>query len=383
MLLKNTVQFFKYPDASAVGFLFSTSSMMIGIWAAALPFVIKRLGLSDADLGLILLLAPVGSITGVIFSSQIFGKIKINNWLGFGNLAQVILLAIEVTAPYLWVFGLALFFRGLLGFLNSTANNLVVPKLEKEHGRRFMSTCHALYSIGGVISAGVAAIFFSFGVSSSIQIITMAVVLSVIILYLRKFYLKHDYFIHSGSGYRLPNKTIIGLSFICLVMFMAEGSVIDWSSIYLKRELMAPLSLISIGYGGFSVAMTLGRLNGDIYIPRLGDKKIIVGGTLLAAIGFLMVSFSPSPAFAIAGFILVGMGCCWIVPVLFAAASRIPDVSAVQGFGMITSGGLIGFVVGPSIIGFISEQFNLSIGILFVAVMLLLACFAGWRNRFL
>ncbi len=108
-----------------------------------------------------------------------------------------------------------------------------------------------------------------------------------------------------------------------------------------------------------------------------------MAGTLAAGLGFLLVSLSPFPWLAIAGFILVGAGCCWIVPVLFGAAARIPHVSTVQGFGMITSGGLIGFVAGPSVIGFISEQWNLSIGFLFVVMMLLLASFTGWRNRFL
>jgi MFS family permease len=383
MFLQNTAQFFKYKNVSSVGVLFATSSLMLGVWAAALPFIKDRLELNDAGLGLVLLLAPTGSITGVFASTRIFSKIKVGNWMGIGNIIQSIIFCIEVTSPNVWIFGAALYFRGMVGFLNGVAVNAVVPRLEKEHGRRFMSTCHALYSIGGAAGAAFAALLFSVGFDSTAQIILMSVLLTIMVLSLRKFQTRHDYFIHSGSGYRLPDKNIIGLSFICLVVFMAEGSVVDWSSIYLQRELAAPLSLISIGYGGFSVAMTLGRLNGDRYIPKVGDKKIILAGTLTAAAGFLLISLSSFPLMAIAGFITVGFGCCWIVPVLFGAASLIPGVSTVQGFGMITSGGLIGFVIGPSIIGFISEQWNLSVGFLFILVMLSLAGFAGWKNKFL
>jgi hypothetical protein len=50
---------------------------------------------------------------------------------------------------------------------------------------------------------------------------------------------------------------------------------------------------------------------------------------------------------------------------------------------MITTGGLVGFLAGPSIIGFISEQYTLSLGFIFTFIMLLFAAFAGYRNRYL
>ncbi|MBK8390762.1 MAG: hypothetical protein IPL23_16425 [Saprospiraceae bacterium] len=121
----------------------------------------------------------------------------------------------------------------------------------------------------------------------------------------------------------------------------------------------------------------MGRLNGDRIIPKIGEKNIVVGGTIIAALGMVLVSLGGSSWAAILGFTITGVGCAGIVPVLFSAAGKIPGVSPVQGFAMITSGGLIGFVAGPSIIGFISESTNLSYGFLFVLFMLLF----GFDNR--
>ncbi|MBK8390764.1 MAG: hypothetical protein IPL23_16435 [Saprospiraceae bacterium] len=67
MLLKNTRSFFQIKEVASLGFLFSTSSLMIGIWAAALPFIIKRLEVSDGELGLLLLFGPMGSLCGVFY----------------------------------------------------------------------------------------------------------------------------------------------------------------------------------------------------------------------------------------------------------------------------------------------------------------------------
>jgi hypothetical protein len=71
------------------------------------------------------------------------------------------------------------------------------------------------------------------------------------------------------------------------------------------------------------------------------------------------------------------------VPVLFRASANIPGLSKVEGFSMVTTGGLIGFLAGPSLIGFISEKSNLSAGLSLLILMTLLAAFVAWRNKFL
>ena len=80
---------------------------------------------------------------------------------------------------------------------------------------------------------------------------------------------------------------------------------------------------------------------------------------------------------------MVGLGCCCIVPVLFRASANIPGVSTVEGYAMVTTGGLIGFLAGPSLIGFISEKASLSKGLSLLIIMGLLAAYAAWRNPFI
>ena len=164
---------------------------------------------------------------------------------------------------------------------------------------------------------------------------------------------------------------------------MAEGCVADWSAIYFKEILLAPKAMISLGYAGFSVAMTVGRLNGDMLITKLGSKNVVVAGALVAAAGFLVVVTAPGIIVAIWGYIMVGLGCCCIVPVLFRTSANIPGVTTVEGYAMVTTGGLIGFLTGPSVIGFISEKADLSKALSLLILMGLLAAFAAWRNPFI
>ena len=246
-----------------------------------------------------------------------------------------------------------------------------------------MSTCHAMYSLGGAVSALLASSFFGIGIGSGYQIEIISFVVIVIIMINRKYLLANKEIIHTKSSFKFPSLTILGISFICMVTFMAEGCVADWSALYFKEVLHAPRNIMSFGYAGFSIAMTIGRLNGDSFIAKVGGKKIVIVGSLMASIGFLMVSFAPGVAVAITGYTLVGIGCSCIVPVLFSASANIPGVSTVEGFAMVTTGGLIGFLAGPSIIGLVSEKSDLSKGFLLLVFFTIAAAVAGWMNKFL
>ena len=366
-----------------MGFLFSSSSLLFGTWVASIPDIKYRLGFNDGSLGLSLLLSPLGALTGVALSARVFSKIPVGKWMRIGFVLLCFIMILQINSVNRIMFWLCLYFFGLFSFLNGVSVNATVNILEKKYKRRMMSTCHGMYSLGGGISAGLAAIFFSFYLPSGWQIVIIAAFIIIVIQFNSKHLLANRDIIHSRSGLKLPSLTILGISFICMVVFMAEGCVADWSAIYLKESLHGVKEVVSLGYAGFSAAMTLGRLNGDDIITRFGSKRVVITGAIIGATGFLIVVLSPVVVMAIAGYILIGFGSCCIVPVLFSASANIPGVSTVEGFAMVTTGGLIGFLTGPSLIGFISEKANLVTGLSLLILLLLVAAFVAWKNKFL
>jgi MFS family permease len=382
-MIRNFISFIKNKPAFAVGFLFATSSLLFGIWVASIPGVKERLQFTDGSLGFSLLLSPLGAITGMILSARVFSKISVGTWMytGYSILCFVMVLLINsVNRPMFWI---CLYCFGVVGFLNGVSANATVNMMEKKYNRLFMSTCHGMYSLGGALSAGIAALLFVLHVQSRWQIMLVAFIILLVLLSNKKYLIANKEIIHSRSAFKLPSISILGISFICMVSFMAEGCVADWSAIYFKEVLFAPKALISLGYAGFSVAMTIGRFNGDMLITKLGSKTVVVSGALLSAAGFLVVVTAPVVIVAIAGYIMVGLGCCCIVPVLFRASANIPGVSTLEGFAMVTTGGLIGFLTGPSVIGFISEKADLSKGLSLLILMGLLSAYVAWRNPFI
>jgi len=367
----------------AVGFLFSASSLLFGTWVAAIPGIKHRLAFTDASLGLSLLLSPLGALTGVALSTRLFGKIPVGRWMLFGYVSLGIIMILQINSVNRVMFWICLYCFGMNGFLNGVSVNTTVGYLENKYKRRMMSTCHGMYSLGGGISAALASIFFALHLSPRWQVVFVAICVCIVIYFNRKHLLAHQRIIHSGSGLKFPSLSILSISFLCMVLFMAEGCVADWSAIYLRESLHGTREIMGLGYAGFSAAMTIGRLNGDDILTRFGNKRVVIAGALLAAAGFSIVVLAPVASIAIAGYILIGFGCCCIVPVLFSTSGKIPGVSPVEGFAMVTTGGLIGFLTGPSLIGLISEKLNLSTALSLLILLMITAAIVAWRNQFL
>jgi MFS family permease len=81
----------------------------------------------------------------------------------------------------------------------------------------------------------------------------------------------------------------------------------------------------------------------------------------------------------------VGIGLAAIVPIAYSTAGNIPGLSPGVGISMVTSIGYAGFLVGPPVIGFLSDWWGLRFGMTFVLflffVMLVLNILAVRRRR--
>jgi MFS family permease len=383
VILKNFRSLLSLKPVLAVGFLFGVSSLLFGTWVAAIPSIKERFAFTDGSLGLVLLLSPLGAITGVFLSTKVFSKIPVGKWMLAGYLSLCIIMILQINAVNGVMLGACLYCFGLVSFLNGVSTNATISMMEKKYDRLLMSSCHALYSLGGAVSAGLAALLVALHIVRGWHIVLVAAVIYFVILSSRKLLLANKDIIHSGSGIKLPSWTVLGISFICMTLFMAEGCVADWSGIYFKEVLHAPKVFTSMGYGFFAVAMTIGRLNGDHIVSKTGNKKAVIWGCLLASAGFVLVIATPVILISLLGYIIIGFGCSCIVPVLFRASANIPGLSKVEGFAMVTTGGLIGFLAGPSLIGFISEKAGLSAGLSLLIIMTILAAIVAWRNQFL
>jgi predicted MFS family arabinose efflux permease len=161
-MFKNISSFIKLKPALAVGFLFSSSSLLFGTWVASIPGIKERLGFTDGSLGLSLLLSPLGAITGMLLSTRVFSKIPVGKWMVVGYALLCGIMVLQINSVNRTMFWVCLYFFGAISFLNGVSSNATVNLLEKKYNRLLMSTCHGMYSLGGAVSAAFAVLLYTF-----------------------------------------------------------------------------------------------------------------------------------------------------------------------------------------------------------------------------
>jgi len=144
---------------------------------------------------------------------------------------------------------------------------------------------------------------------------------------------------------------------LCFLVMLTEGAIGDWSGIYLRHDTGASAAAAAMAFTGFSLGMAVARLGGDFVNARIGAGKLVRAGMGLVTIALGGVLLIGETVPAVVGFALCGLGIGNAVPLLFSAAGRFdpPGPSLAAAFTL----GYTGFIVGPPIIGGLSDQTGL------------------------
>jgi MFS family permease len=160
------------------------------------------------------------------------------------------------------------------------------------------------------------------------------------------------------------------LGALCFIVFLVEGSVLDWSAVFLTEHRRTGPGQSGFAFASFSLAMVLGRLIGDKVVANIGGRPVVAGGGLLAAGGIALATLASGREVALLGYALIGVGCSNIVPVLFTAVGRQKTMPQVVAVPAITTLGYAGILAGPAGIGFIAQHSSLSVAFLTVATLM-------------
>jgi predicted MFS family arabinose efflux permease len=359
---------------------FLAAGMAMSSWAPLVPYAKARTGVEAAQLGVLLLCLGIGSllampVTGVLAAR--FGCRRVILASGLGCCAVFPFLAIAPSAPLL---ALTLFlFGATIGTLD-VAMNVQAVIVEKDYGGALMSGFHGLFSVGGIAGAGSMTAMLWLGMDIVSASVAMTVVVALVLLVAGPNLLREAPAAERDAPFLvLPRGAVVFIGVLCMVVFLAEGAVLDWSAVLLTNGGMSGAQG-GLGYAAFAVAMTVGRLNGDKIVQRWGGPRVLLLGGLASAAGFLMVVLAPSAWLALPGFALIGCGASNIVPVLFTAAGAQKDMPASLAVSAISTIGYAGILAGPGLIGFAAHAVGLQWAFAALGVGMLLVA-ASSRSR--
>jgi MFS family permease len=166
---------------------------------------------------------------------------------------------------------------------------------------------------------------------------------------------------------------ILGLLGLCGAL--GEGAASDWGGVLARDTYEASALMSALPYVFFSATMVIGRLSGDFLAHKFGVVKLLTWSGFIAGIGLTAGLFAGNIYGVIIGWLLLGVGISTVIPLMISATGTMANekysgqVSAAEGVALVTGVAYFGFVIGPPLIGFISEIITLRWAMLLPAVL--------------
>lgn len=398
---------FALPDLRrlALPSLFAWYGLLMGSWAGRLPAVKQGLQLTHTQLSLVLLCAGVGAVLSPQVSSRLLASLGSLRTLRLAGFALPVVLMAGAGSPALPLLMVAVLVLGLTASTFDVAMNGVAARHESARGTPMMSRLHACACAGGLAGVTLGSVMAAMQVTAMQQVSLLALPLGGLLWLVLKGLdemVGHDdaapaeraahnsgatHGGHaeagaqhaSGPAFVLPRGRMAMLGALGLLGAIAEGSIGNWSSLFMKEHFGASDALAPLSLSAFTLMMLVSRFCGDQLKARHGAPKLVCGGSALAAGGLGLAVLAPGAITALAGFALAGLGLSLVFPFVYSAAGR-ESKAALAG---VATMGYAGSLMGPPLMGAVAEGLGLQAAIGVIGLLALAMALVASRAQLL
>jgi MFS family permease len=405
---------------------FGILGVIDGVWLARLPAVKQHLGLSDAQLGVALLAAPVGLVIVAAFADRLIDRFGSARPAVAGAAAISLLPITFGLAGSMAVLMAALLVYGMSGGLADVAVNAQAVRVERGYRRPIINSFHACFSFGGLLGALLGGLFAWAAIGPAATFAAVGVPLSVLAVLARRRLLRGpeaagpagtsppgapgtdpDPAGHPAAGRDPAGQRPVGqgpagegrgaaarvraavsrhavglriaaLGLLALCSLLGEGAAGSWSAVYLQDNLGTSAAFAALGYAAFSVTMAAGRLTGDRMAARFGPGRLVSGCGVVAGLGLACALISRSPALGLIGFALFGAGLSSTFPQLLSTAGNIRTSRSGTGIARVAGAGYLGLLAGPVLIGGFAGLLGLRLALAIPVILMGFIAVGGW-----
>lgn len=344
----------------AVSLFYFGQGLAFASWASRIPHIKTALNLSEAQLGTVLLMLPIGQLLTMPISGKLVSKYGSDKVMPIVAVFYGIVLCSIAFASNAWELGIILLLFGITGNMCNIAINTQGVLAEKLFERSIMSSFHGAWSVAGFTGAllGLLTTNLNFTIFTHFCIIFSLLLLNITIN--KRFLISSEVNTSDEKSFKFqPDRLLISLGIIGFCSMATEGAMFDWSGVYFNDIVKAPASLVVLGYASFMIMMATGRFIGDRVIAKYGRQRTLQGSGILMFIGMMLSVIFPSLWASTLGFMLVGLGVACNVPTIYSVAGKHPSISSGVALAMVSSISYLGFLMGPPLIGYIAELLSL------------------------
>src|SRR5215203_1898425 len=367
----------------AVSLFYFGQGIGFASWASRIPDIKHNLHLSDAALGSILFALPLGQLCTMPVSATLVTRYGSKKMLTItAPLYVVALVGLGLTAAP-WQLAAALFLFGVTGNMANLALNTQGVETEKLYKRPINTSFHGAWSIAGFAGALIGLLMINLHIEPYQHFLIMLLVswANVFVNHKHLVVGKPEVASTKRPFFVKPQGALLQLGIIAFCSMATEGAMFDWSGVYFRDIVLAPHSLVVLGYASFMVMMAMGRFVGDAIILTIGRKRTMQFSGIIISLGMALSVCFPYLVTATIGFMMVGLGVSTNIPSVYSVAGKNEKIPPGIALAMVSSVSYLGFLMGPPLIGYISALSSLRYSYAVIGCFGLLISYLVTRNK--
>ena len=345
--------------------------IVVGCYFGVTPWIFNRLSIDESDFSFAILLFGIF----FIISNQIAGRILVPKYgtklimsLAFPLVTFSTFLAI-ISSSYFYF--LLTFIPAGIGWGASGPIGGIHSQLIEKHFKKIITPYYAMgFNLGILVGGSLAGIimrnnyepYLFFGILSFISLFVS------IFVYLFGLPRNLD-FRGEGEKFKIPETNVLLFGFLLFFVFGSGGIIMDWSTLWLSKDLNAPLYLASMGLIFFSIGGIFANLFSNSLI-KLFTEKVVGCHFVMIGASIMFLSLLTNNFYIILAVLsLYGFAIANLVPIVIRQAVKQSSESIPMTVTNLITIGLSSTMIMPAAIGFLAETFSLTLNMYLLCII--------------
>lgn len=411
--------------AAGVGLYFAGNGAVFAGLLTWYPLLVERLGLSSWQFGLVVACFAVGSLLSSALPAALIARFGAHRVVIGGTVLLGAAAAATAWSVNGVMMALCLLLLGCCDAIVDVAQNVVGIAVQEKLERTILSSMHALWSLGGLLSGAAATAAASSGADMRAWLAVVALIAVVLTMIGRRLIRDaasprrvidsdadgpvgddsredsgardaargeagrgkesdgsseeswSEASSRAGRSKRAVLLAALPLAIVAICGAAVEDIANNWAGLAAVEFANVPAASAGIAFSIVIGSQCLGRFSGDVLVTRFGAGRIARIGGGLIGIGGIGAVFAQEPVMLLIGMVLLGYGSATLVPGALGAAARLPGVGRAGGVTLVNWLMRVGYLGTSPLVGVIATEAGLRWGLgLLVLVGVLTVVFA-------